>query len=64
MNPDENARLFNDSIENGITDLVERVHYSSGGAFGTNGHSIIVAECVECGDLYGKIRQALAEAIL
>jgi hypothetical protein len=64
MDPDNDGPLFNESIEQGITSLVDRVHYTTGGAFGENGHSIIIAECVKCGDLYGKIRQALAKEIL
>lgn len=64
MNHDENGRLFNEAIEDAIDALVEKVHYSSGGAFGTDGHSVIIAECVKCGDVYAKVRRALAEAIL
>ena len=64
MEPDEDGRLFNDTIEVAIDTLVERVHYSTGGAFGDSGHSVIMGECVKCGDLYNAVRQALAEVIL
>ncbi len=64
MYPDEEGRLFNESIENGIESLVDRVHYTTGGAFGENGHSVLVAECDKCCDLRRSMRDALAKEIL
>lgn len=64
MFPHEDGRLFNERIEAQIDALVDAIHYSSGGAFGTNGHSVIIAECVTCGDLYHQIRSGIAEVIL
>lgn len=56
------VRLRNDPrVEDAIVTLVERVHYATGGAFATNGHSIILVECVRCGDLFNKIREALLD---
>lgn len=64
MFPDENAPLFNESIENGIASLVDRIHYTTGGAFGENGHAILLAECQKCRELTAAMRESLAKEIL
>lgn len=61
MLPTEDGRLFNESIEQGITSLVDRIHYSD---VTNRKHAFDISMCVECGDLYGKIRRTLAGAIL
>ena len=66
MKPDESGRLFNESIEQGITSLVERVHFTPCGDGGdlSVGHNHILYQCVACDDLRRAVRQTLAEAIL
>ena len=64
MFPDPDGRLFNERIEGAIDNLVEQVHYSSGGAFGEHGHTVMIGDCATCRDLCNEVRQTLGKVLL